>query len=354
MFVGAGQPLECREVDVPGPGPGEAVVRTVLAGVCGTDVHRLKGDLPLPPTPVAFGHEGVGRVHSLGPGLVSDRAGSPVAEDDLVYWGPLGDRPLSAPTTGWPPPADLPSPAAYQDYATLPAGNLFYRIPDGTSPDAVIAFGCAMPTALGAISRVGGISPGQTVVIQGAGPVGLASTVLCSLRTARRVIVIDGSPARLAAAIRLGADHTMDLRSTTVEGRKAEVLGLTGGRGADVVIEATGRLEAFTEGTELLAYGGRYAIVGIYSGKGHVRLDPVALNNRNQAVIGSLGPAGLDDYGTTVEMARRHGHTLGFGDLITDRFPLSRTSDAIERVRSGRAIKAVVMPELDEPLGSGL
>ena len=150
-------------------------------------------------------------------------------------------RPRATSETSWPPSASHPNAAAYQDYATLSPASLFYRIPDHVDPEWVIAFGCAMPTAVGGNRRLGGIQPGQTVVVQGCGPVGLASTFLAGLSAARQIIVIGAPDHRLAAAHRLGATRTMPLESTTVDERLDAVRQATEGRGADVVLECAGR-----------------------------------------------------------------------------------------------------------------
>ncbi len=344
VFVGPGRPLEVREVDVADPGPGAVVLRLVLGGVCGTDAHRLDGDLPDPGRPVCFGHEGIGMIEALGAGRTTDTSGAAVQEGDLVYWTPSGATPAAFPACGWPPPPDVANPASYQDYATLGPENCFFKIPEGTAPEAVIAFGCAMPTACGGMTRLGGVQAGQSVLVQGSGPVGLSATLLASLAGATSVTVIGAPDDRLAAATRLGATTAIPLLTTTIEERRAEVLDLTGGRGFDVVIEATGRMEAFPEGMVLLADGGRYLVMGIYSGHGNVELDVVSLNNRSQAVIGTMGPASFDDYRTTIEIAQRHDARLGLADLVTHRFPLARAEDAIAVARAGEAIKAVVTP----------
>lgn len=345
VFVGPSLPLECRHDEVADPEPGAVLVRTTIAGVCGTDAHRLDGDLPDPGQPVTFGHEGIGVIEALGEGVTADRDGTPVRRGDPVYWTPSGDRPGVTSSVGWPPPAEVANPAAFQDFATLPPGNVFYRIPDDTDPEAVIAFGCAMPTALGGIDRLGGIAPGQTVVVQGCGPVGLASTLLAALSAARQVIVIGAPDARLRAAEVLGASTTIPLESTTSEERTQVIRELTEGRGAEVVIEAAGRLAAFDEGMRLLADSGRYLVLGLYSGHGTVELDPIRLNNRSLAIIGSMGPTKLSDYLTTIHLARRHGERLRFADLVTHRFELERTEEAIATARTGQAIKAVVVPQ---------
>jgi len=348
VFVGAGRALETWEVDVEDPRPGEVLVRTRIAGVCGTDAHRLHGDLPDPGRPVTFGHEGIGVIEALGDGVMTDHGGVPVEPGDVVYWTPSSDRPGAVPTVGWPPPAEVPSPAAYQDHATLPPTNVFYKIPEGTSAEHVIAFGCAMPTALGGIARLGGITPGHTVVVQGCGPVGLASTLLAASSSAYQVIVIGAPEVRRRAAEALGATTTIPLESTSIDERHSTIRELTGGRGADVVIEAAGQLDAFDEGMSLLGDGGKYLVLGLYSGSGTVPFNPVPLNNRSLSIIGSMGPAELADYRTTIGLAQRLGDRLGFADLITHRFALSQLEDAIAAAGNGDAIKAIVLPGLDE------
>jgi 5-exo-hydroxycamphor dehydrogenase len=354
-FRAPGKPLELWEVTAPEPEPGGVLLRIVLAGVCGSDAHRIHGDFPAPPHPIAFGHEGVGRIEALGEGVTTDRAGAPVKVGDLVYFSPASEETVPASgmvvpeayDTPWPVAADRPSVATYQDWAWLRKSIAFYRIPEGVSPESVIAFGCAMPTAIGGMTRLGGVRPGQTVVVQGCGPVGLAATLLASLAGAGQLIVIGAPDERLRAAERFGATKTLPLLSTTPATRKAAISELTGGRMADVVIEAAGKLEAFHEGLELVAFEGRYLILGLYSGPGKVEVNVVGLNNRSQAIIGSLGPTRLEDFKTCVDLARDHGARLSFADLITHRFPLTQTEQAIEAVGSGVAIKAVVTPELD-------
>lgn len=348
VFTEPGRPLVCETGAVASPGAGEVLLRTVIAGVCGTDAHRLGGDLPAPSQPVTFGHEGIGEIVALGAGVSTDAVGTPVRDGDLVYFSPSSlAKPGEPSGPGWPAPAHIPNPAAYQDHPTLPVGNAFYRIPEGVDPKAVIAFGCAMPTALGGMARLGGIAPRETVVVQGSGPVGLSATVLAGLSTAAQIIVIGDPAARLAAATRLGATSTIPLAGTTAEERRAEVLERTGGRGADVVFECAGRMEAFAEGMSLLAPGGRYVVMGIYSGHGGVALDVVRLNNLSQRIIGTMGPTSPHDYLTTIHLAARHGARLGFADLITHRFGLEELEHAIGVAGRGESIKTIVVPAKD-------
>ena len=119
---------------------------------------------------------------------------------------------------------------------------------------------------------------------------------------------------------------------------------LTGGHGADIVIEAAGRAAAFPEGLGLLGYNARYVIVGLYSGDAIAAVDPVRLNNYSQQIIGSLGMP-REDFLRTVQLASQHGERLGFADLITHRFPLSRTEEGIAVAARGESVKAVIVPD---------
>src|SRR5262249_28734355 len=150
--------------------------------------------------------------------------------------------------------ANEPPSACYSEYSWLPAGMPFYRIPDDTPSEAVIAFGCAMPTMLQGIERLGTIAVNQTVVVQGCGPVGLAATLLARLSGARQVIVIGAPERRLAMARRLGAMATLNLEMLKTEDERVQrVRDLTEGRGAEVVIEAAGVVAAFAEGLKVVA-----------------------------------------------------------------------------------------------------
>jgi threonine dehydrogenase-like Zn-dependent dehydrogenase len=356
VFTAPGQPVEFRRAPVPTPLPGGMIIKVGYAGVCGTDSHRLAGDIPAPPSPIAFGHEGVGTVAELGEGTTRDWAGNDLRVGDQVYWFPPSGcgrcyhctvqlDPSICANAAWPPPADVPNPAAFQEFATLGPRVAVYRIPDATPMEAVIAMGCAMPTALGGHARAGKIEPGQTVVVQGAGPVGLASTMLAALSPARQVITIGGPASRLVAAERMGATTTISIDTTTPEARQAQVMELTQGRGADVVFEAAGHLSAFTEAVPILNHNGRYVIQGLYSGTGTVPLDPHLINNRSISIIGSLGSPPNSIY-RTVQLASQYHDRFGLAELVSGTFPLEDLERAIHSMGSGESIKSLIDPSL--------
>src|SRR5919107_3561380 len=211
--------LNLETVQVPEPGPGAVVARVDLAGVCGTDVHLHHGQLPIP-LPLVLGHEGVGRVWRLGEGVATDFSGNPLRDGDAIAWSSnipcgkcywcvvAGQRTLCETrkvygvnqrfdefprlSGGW-------AEAIY-----LQPGSAIFRLPDNLSAEEMIALGCAGPTAIHGVIDVAGISAGDTVVVQGSGPVGIASAMYAHLAGASRVILVGGPAGRLRLAREIG------------------------------------------------------------------------------------------------------------------------------------------------------
>lgn len=352
VFDRPGVPLKVVPLSIPDPRAGEVVLRVEMAGVCGTDHHRLVGDLAPLGHPVCFGHEGIGIVDELGEGVLTDRAGAAMHRGDRVYWSPpapcgkcvtctIDLHPALCERIEWPARATRANAAAFQEFALVSARSPLFRVPNGVSAEAVIAFGCAMPTAIGGFERLGPVT--GTVVVQGVGPVGLAAVVLAAEAGAEQVIAIGDGSARLQTARRLGATETMSLGQTTAVDRRERVRELTDGRGAQIVVEAAGHISAFSEGVGMLRLNGRYLIMGLYSGSASASVDPVEINNRNLRLIGTLG-APDSAYARTVELAASVGERLAFAELVTHRFPLERAEEAIRTSHDSTAIKTVILP----------
>src|SRR5262249_3642277 len=139
----------------------------------------------------------------------------------------------------------------------LEPGVIVMKLPDSVTFDAFIGGGCGLQTSVHIIERAR-ITLGDTVLVQGAGAVGLSAAAPAKIAGAGRVIIIGGPSDRLALAQKMGADHVIDLDTTTPEERLARVLALTAGHGADIVIEAAGSARAFEEGVRLVRNGGAY------------------------------------------------------------------------------------------------
>ncbi|TWS26703.1 zinc-binding dehydrogenase [Tsukamurella sputi] len=363
VFAEGGRPVESRSIEVPAPGRGQILARTALGGVCGTDVHLRRGDFDLP-FPVVLGHEGVGIVEQLGEGVVRDAAGVSLAVGDAVYWSPIPpcgrcyyctvEKDFSSCTqSAWFHDADLPGWGSYADYVTLPAAMSVYRIPDGTSPEAVIALGCALPAVLQGFDRAGESGVIDTVVIQGAGPIGLSAVLAARQRGAGTIVVIDQHENRLATARALGATATLTLDTDAAE-RKRRVLELCGERGPRLVVEAAGVLSAFGEGVDLAGHNGAYLLIGLWSGRGQVPIDPTVVVHKNLRIVGSCY-AQPEHYYRAMHLAAELEARIPLTDIITHSFDVADANAALDAVERGEAVKAVIRPDsaLRAPLPGG-
>lgn len=352
--MAAANKLEIWDVPVPDPEPGGALVSIVVGGVCGSDIHILSGEAGVIPFPIILGHEGVGRIEKLGAGVSTDYAGVPVKLGDLIFWSPialchrcytcsvLDETPCE--NSQYFEHAEKPNWATYADYACIPNGMAFYRLPDHADVDAVAALGCALPTVLRGFDRCGPVRTGESVVVQGAGPVGLSAVLVASLAGAREVIVIDAVPERLQVAKSLGATATVSL-NWSAEERKRAIFDLVGPSGPDVVVEAAGALPAFPEGVDITGNHGRYVILGLWGATGTQPISPRDMTLKNMAIAGATFPKPKHYYGA-MQMAVRLQDRVPLAGLVSHRFSIADSARALDAVKSGEAIKAVIDPTL--------
>lgn len=347
--------VETWEVPVVDPEPGGALVRVVLGGVCGSDVHIVSGEAGKMPFPIILGHEGVGRIEKLGAGVSTDYAGMPVKPGDLIYWAPIAlcHRCHSCTVLDETPcdnstffeHAEKPNWGSYADYAWLPNGMAFYRLPDHANPDAVAALGCALPTVLRGFEKCGPVGQGDTVIVQGAGPVGLAAVLVAAVSGAQEVIVLDHSRNRLDVAMSLGATAAISLKETNAEERHRQIQDRLGRRGASVVVEAAGALPAFPEGVDLTGNHGRYIILGLWGAIGTQPIAPRDLTIKNMKISGATF-AKPKHYYQALHLAVRLQDRYPLASLISHRFAISDAVKALELVKSGASIKPVIDPTL--------
>lgn len=345
--------VETWDVPIAEPEPGGALVRVVAGGVCGSDVHIRSGEAGQMPFPIILGHEGVGRIERLGKGVATDYAGEEISVGDLVYWAPIAlcHRCHSCTVLDETPcdnsqffeHAEKPNWGSYADYAWLPNGLAFYKLPKGASVDAVIALGCALPTALRGFDRCGPVRLGETVVVQGAGPVGLSAALVARQAGARQVIVIDQHKERLARAMDLGATATISLADPPSE-RARQVAQLCGPNGADVVVEAAGVLQAFPEGVSLTGNHGRYIILGLWGAIGEQPISPRDLTTKNLTIGGATFPK-PKHYHQALHLAVRLQSDVPLADLVTHRFGIDQANEALDLTAAGKVMKAVIAPE---------
>ena len=246
--------------------PGAVLVKVEMAGICGTDVHLWKGELPIK-LPVILGHETVGRIVAFGAGVETDWTGQPLQVGDRITWNstvscgkcfycavkhqPTRCTHRRAYGIGYRCDESPHLLGGYADHHYLNPRATIFKLPDDLPTESVIGAGCALITAIHGVERTG-IDWQDTVVVQGAGPVGIAALAVAKSAGAARVIVIGGPKHRLEMAKRFGADEAVDLEEMAdAKARIQRIRDLTGGYGADVVLECVGAPTCITEGMEM-------------------------------------------------------------------------------------------------------
>ncbi|HXG49321.1 MAG TPA: zinc-binding dehydrogenase [Methylomirabilota bacterium] len=352
-------PLVLREFPLPcAPEAGAALVRTEMAGICGTDVHLWKGELPIQ-LPVILGHETVGHIEQLGAGLERDWTGQPLRVGDRVTWTSSTSCGQCYYCSVKRQPTRCPHRRAYGigyrcddkphflgGYAEFhylrPRANIF-KLPDDLPTEALIGAGCALITAIHGIERTG-IEWRDTVVVQGAGPVGISALAVAKSAGAGRVIVLGGPRHRLEMAKRFGADDVIDLDDAREPGARIDaVRQLTGGYGADVVLECVGHPSAVVEGMEMCRDGGKYLILGHYCDAGPVAWNPHVVTRKQLHVVGSWSsePRHLL---AAIAFLREHRREFPFAEMVSHRFPLEQANEALATTAGWRCAKSVIVP----------
>src|SRR3954466_1250912 len=270
LFFGAGKPMQLVDLPVPEPEPGAIVVRVTRANICGSDLHIWRGDGALAGMARddgrIIGHEMTGTVHALGDGVTTDWSGQPLSIGDRVayqYFAPC-QRCRSC-LRGMPEacarsfkvlqgkPTVFPHfRGAYADYFYLTPQMAVFRVPEPVTDTMVAGVNCALAQVVQGLERVQ-VGPGDAVVIQGAGGLGVYATAVAKERGAHPAVVIDGIDDRLALATAMGADHIIDMRVLdTPQARIGRVRELTDGWGADAVCELVGFAGVIPEGLQML------------------------------------------------------------------------------------------------------
>jgi len=265
--------LRLEPVALRPPRRGEVVVRVSLSSLCRSDLHTVSGRRS-PAGPLVLGHEIVGTVAALGEGAPGDAAGVPLRPGDRVTWSiAAGCGHCFFCTHGLPQKcvslfkyghqalaSDPPLSGGFSEYCYLVPGTTILRLADDLPDPSVVFANCAVATAA-AIVRHGGVSEGDSVLIQGAGLLGLSVAALCATAGAKIVAVSDIAGDRLAVARSFGATHLLDASSD------AAVEMLPAGRGFDVAVEVCGQPQVVPAGIAALRTGGSYVVAGcVYPG----------------------------------------------------------------------------------------
>lgn len=321
-----GGPGSRKWSDVPDPtikDPEDAIVRVDAVTICGTDLHILKGDVPDVEVGRVLGHEAVGTVIEVGPQVDDIDAGDRVLVSCISPCGrcePCRDgRYGQCRRGGWVLGHRIDGTQA--ELVRVPfADRSLHRLPDTVDDETALLLADILPTAFEVGTLNGRVKPGDTVVIIGAGPIGLAAIATCGLFSPLHIIVVDPDEGRRAVARDLGADVTMS-PDEDVSGYLDEI---TDGRGADTVIEAVGVPETFEMCTRLVHAGGRVANVGVHGRS--VELPLQQLWDKDITIT-----TGLVDASSTGRLLSLLAHgRLRLPRLITHRYGLDEIQDAYD------------------------
>ncbi|MBC7236959.1 MAG: zinc-binding dehydrogenase [Chloroflexi bacterium] len=352
-------PIQVREFPIPALEEGAILLRTIYSEVCGTDVHLHHGRLAGVPFPLIPGHVNVGEIVDL-KGKPVDLNGTPLRKGQVVTFLDVHETcghcwfcTVAKASTRCPHrrvygitySATEGLLGGWAEMIYLKPGVKVLPLPDEVPPERFIGAGCGLPTAVHAIERAE-ISLGDTVVVQGSGPVGLTAAILAQLSGATEVIVIGGPTVRLEEARRIGADQVINIEEVSPEGRVERVLEATAGRGADVTIEASGNPKAVNEGFRMTRDAGRYVIVGQYTDVGDIRMNPhLDINKKHLDVRGSWG-SDFSHFWRGLRVLAKHGERFRWEHFISRRYSLQEANEAIDDVEHYRTVKALIDPNL--------
>jgi L-iditol 2-dehydrogenase len=367
---------ELREYPLPEPAPGCLLVKMQVSGICGTDKHTYQGHTgqyggngaPRQiPFPIIQGHENVGTIAAIGgDGRYTDFDGLPLAIGDRVIVGPNvicgtcyycrhGFPYYCCENT-----ADYGNNISCKDaphlfggwsqYLYVIPGSFLVRVPDELPSEiAVLTEIMAVTVGLDRAKQISAFPSesfrfDDTVVVLGAGPLGMCFVMKARMLGAGTIIAVDLSDYRLAFARKLGADHVLDSSKTSEAERLSLIRELTHGRGADVVVECAGVPQAVRESLEMLRVGGLLVEAGNFSDMGEINISPHRhLCAKNVRILGVGGeePAA---YGPSMRQMVRYMHHYPLREFVTHRFGLREVETAMKQSMAPDSMKVVIDP----------
>ncbi|MEY9945230.1 S-(hydroxymethyl)mycothiol dehydrogenase [Kitasatospora sp. GAS1066B] len=352
VAAGKGEAVRVETVIVPDPGPGEAVVKVQACGVCHTDLHYREGGIN-DEFPFLLGHEAAGIVESVGEGVTEVAPGDFVILNWRAVCGQcrscrrgrpwycfnthnakqkmtLADGTELSPALGI---------GAFAEKTLVAAGQCT-KVDPAASPLAVGLLGCGVMAGLGAAVNTGGVGRGDSVAVIGCGGVGNAAVMGSRLAGAARIIAVDIDDTKLATARRLGATHTVNSRESDAV---AAIRELTGGNGADVVIEAVGRPETYRQAFYARDLAGTVVLVGVPTPEMPLELPLLDVFGRGGALKSSWYGDCLPsrDFPLLVDLYLQG--RLDLDAFVTETIALTDVEDAFARMRQGEVLRSVVV-----------
>ncbi len=354
-----GAPLEVLDVELATPGPNEVLVRLHASGVCHSDLNAVDGTAPTR-CPAVLGHEGAGVIESVGPDT-SIRPGTRVALSWLpscgrceecvrglthlcrVAWASMGHGGL---LDGTPRMSHDGTPVYHYSFLstwaerTVVPERCCVPIPDDAPLEIAALVGCAVSTGVGAVWNTAQVRPGERVAVLGCGGVGLSAVLGARLVGASPIIAVDVSAEKLEHAAALGATETVSWAGTAEA--TAEAIRAASNGGVDYAFEATGRPEAMLAAFLSTRVRGAAVLIGISRSDAVLPLPPIQIARTERRILGSAYGSIRPERDFPMILRLYADGRLPLDRLVSHRLPLRSAQDALELVRSGKAVRAVL------------
>jgi putative phosphonate catabolism associated alcohol dehydrogenase len=354
VFEEVGKALELRDMDIPDKVEKDAILcKVLLSTICGSDLHTITGKRT-EPTPLILGHEIIGEVITLGKDVIYDGFGNKIMEGDRITWTIMSscgecffckkgipqkcEKLLKYGHTSI-DNSNVKSGllGGFSEYIYILPGTTVYRIPDSIPNEIATPANCTLSTVINAVETIG-LNKGDTILIQGAGLLGLNLIALAKTAGAKEIFVTDTIDSRLKLAEKFGADHCINLKTTSDEGFLETVNELTGGYGIDVAIEVCGVKFAVPQAVSALRIGGRYLLAGLVAPGSNLDIDG------NQITRKCLTMKGIHNYtpehlGKALVFLEENWKKFPFDEIVKLTMPLNEINDAVNKASSGEYIR---------------
>jgi len=351
-----GTPLVIEDAELSAPAEGEVKIRLAATAICHSDIHDIKGELP-GPVPFVGGHESAGYIDELGPGVTSVKPGDPVMVSLMYSCGNCHFCNIGLPSQclnrfGPPkhvrltnkdgkPLAQRGSVGGFAEYVLVDASQVV-KVPADMPMDRVALLSCGVITGYGAVVNRAQVKPSESVVVVGAGGVGINAIQGAAISGAYPIIAVDTLNDKMKKAMEFGATHAVN---ATSEDAADQVRKLTSGRGADYVFITVGSIAAIKQGFVMSSPRGTTVVIGLPPATEQLCFSPLELIPVEKNLIGGfMGAVNIKvDIPKLITMYQTG--RLKLDEIITGRYPLARINAAMESTEKGEALRNVIMFE---------
>ena len=356
VYDAPNQPFEIREFPVRDVMEGEVLVRITMSTICRSDIHSYHGNRPNP-CPGILGHEIIGLIEQIGAGVPNDLRGDILAVGDRITWTEY----FAEPDPYYTDTLDMPQKAAgvrkyghdladedphflggFAEYCYIQPGTGILKLPDSISDEEAAPLNCGVATMMSA-AEAAVIRPGETVVIQGLGLLGIYGCAIAKAQGAAKVIALDSVEERLKLAERFGADLTINISDLEEAALVKMVRDASPPDGPDVVFEVCGVASVVPAGVQMLRIGGRYILVGLVSPNAHFTLDGYDLVRKWITLRGihNYHPKHLVQ---ALDFVLENREQFPFREIVDSKFRLDQLGEAFQKAAEHHVMRAAIVP----------